>query len=62
MESGGASQLLGLLKRAAELSDSPDDQQLRVVATGFLLNLLNSYDTVQVSGPNLVAHHALRHT
>ncbi|XP_050717364.1 rap1 GTPase-GDP dissociation stimulator 1-A-like isoform X5 [Eriocheir sinensis] len=47
MESGGASQLLGLLQRAAQLSDSPEDHQLRLVATGFLLNLLNSYDTVQ---------------
>lgn len=51
MESGGASQLLGLLQRAAQLSDSPEDHQLRLVATGFLLNLLNSYDTIQVSGP-----------
>lgn len=49
MESGGASQLLSLLQRAAELPNSSDDHQLRLVATGFLLNLLNSYDTVQVS-------------
>lgn len=47
MESGGASQLLSLLQRAAELPNSSDDHQLRLVATGFLLNLLNSYDTVQ---------------
>ncbi|KAG0729258.1 Rap1 GTPase-GDP dissociation stimulator 1 [Chionoecetes opilio] len=47
MESGGASQLLGLLQRAAQLSDGPEDHQLRLVATGFLLNLLNSYDTMQ---------------
>ncbi|XP_045135546.1 rap1 GTPase-GDP dissociation stimulator 1-like isoform X3 [Portunus trituberculatus] len=47
MESGGAGQLLGLLQRAAQLSDSPEDHQLRLVATGFLLNLLNSYETMQ---------------
>ncbi|XP_068218046.1 rap1 GTPase-GDP dissociation stimulator 1 isoform X2 [Palaemon carinicauda] len=47
MESGGAAQLLGLLQRAANLPNSPDDHQLRLVSTGFLLNLLNSYDTVQ---------------
>ncbi|KAK8747197.1 hypothetical protein OTU49_016673 [Cherax quadricarinatus] len=47
MESGGASQLLSLLQRAAGLPNTPDDHQLRLVATGFLLNLLNSYDTVQ---------------
>lgn len=48
MESGGAAQLLHLLQRAASLPNTPDDHQLRLVATGFLLNLLNSYDTVQV--------------
>ncbi|XP_045609415.1 rap1 GTPase-GDP dissociation stimulator 1 isoform X1 [Procambarus clarkii] len=47
MESGGASQLLSLLQRAANLPNTADDHQLRLVATGFLLNLLNSYDTVQ---------------
>lgn len=47
MESGGAAQLLGLLQRAANLPNSPDDHQLRLVSTGFLLNLLNSYDTIQ---------------
>lgn len=49
MESGGASQLLFLLERAVELPNTPDNHQLRLVTTGFLLNLLNSYDTVQVS-------------
>ncbi|XP_027228646.1 rap1 GTPase-GDP dissociation stimulator 1 isoform X2 [Penaeus vannamei] len=48
MESGGAAQLLHLLQRAASLPNTPDDHQLRLVATGFLLNLLNSYDTVQI--------------
>ncbi|CAL4101912.1 unnamed protein product, partial [Meganyctiphanes norvegica] len=47
MEAGGANQLLTLLQRAAGLPDTPQDHQLRLVATGFLLNLLNSYDTVQ---------------
>ncbi|KAK7086367.1 Rap1 GTPase-GDP dissociation stimulator 1 [Halocaridina rubra] len=47
MESGGANQLLGLLQRAANLPNSSEDHQLRLVSTGFLLNLLNSYDTVQ---------------
>lgn len=45
---GGAGKLVGLLSRAASLPDSPDNHHLRLVATGFLLNLLNSYDTVQV--------------
>lgn len=47
MEAGGAKQLLTLLQRASGLPDTPQDHQLRLVATGFLLNLLNSYDTVQ---------------
>ena len=57
MESGGAGQLLGLLQRAAQLSDSPEDHQLRLVATGFLLNLLNSYETMQVSCSDCIICH-----
>ncbi|KAK3876221.1 hypothetical protein Pcinc_018972 [Petrolisthes cinctipes] len=44
---GGAGKLVGLLSRAASLPDTPDNHHLRLVSTGFLLNLLNSYDTVQ---------------
>ncbi|MPC19677.1 Rap1 GTPase-GDP dissociation stimulator 1 [Portunus trituberculatus] len=55
MESGGAGQLLGLLQRAAQLSDSPEDHQLRLVATGFLLNLLNSYETMQATFNSLLS-------
>ncbi|XP_076034055.1 visceral mesodermal armadillo-repeats isoform X2 [Oratosquilla oratoria] len=47
LESGGPSKLLALLQRAGSCGDGPDERQLRLVATGFLLNLLNSYDSVQ---------------
>ena len=48
MEAGGAAQLLSLLKRAVDYPENPENHQLRLVATGFLLNLLNSYETDQV--------------
>ncbi|RXG68143.1 Rap1 GTPase-GDP dissociation stimulator 1-A [Armadillidium vulgare] len=45
ISSGGSEKLLNLLKRAAEIPNTPENHQLRLVATGFLLNLLNSYDS-----------------
>ena len=49
LQCGGTEQLLALLQRACALPSNPENHQLRLVATGFLLNLLNSYDTLQVS-------------
>ena len=49
MQSGGGVQLIQLLKRASNLPNTPENHQLRLYSTGFLLNLLNSYEADEVS-------------